>query len=552
MSAPVNEIATPAHGREPDGARAAVSHGAGDSAIAFAASHVALKYRPDIDGLRAVAVLAVVAFHAFPDLLPGGFVGVDIFFVISGYLISGIILQQIAAQTFTIGDFYARRIRRIFPSLVVVLLACLAAGWYLLLPQEFSELGKHIAAGAGFSSNVVLWQESGYFDVSSDTKPLLHLWSLGVEEQFYFFWPAVLYVAWKRRWNMLATTLVLLAASFVLNLVFIGIKPVATFYLPVTRTWELLIGAGLACAMRSGTLATPHGVRADATAALGVACIVAAVALLDKYAVFPGWWALLPTIGAGLLIAAGPHNLVARHLLSRRAMVWFGLISFPLYLWHWPLLAFARIVEGGLPPAGVRAAAALASIVLAWLSFEFVEKKLRFRAGAQRPLFAAVVVLLVVGLGMRWHVLEPRHSGAQINAVAAAVADWRYPPANFSRLEVQGERFYERAGGAPGRVVFIGDSITEQYAVRVDRLLTEQPQRTRTTVFAATGGCPPIPGVVLDRAKECQPRLAAATSRALADDVDTVVVGACWYCYFHAEGPVSPADEYHEIRRAHV
>jgi hypothetical protein len=159
-------------------------------------------------------------------------------------------------------------------------------------------------------------------------------------------------------------------------------------------------------------------------------------------------------------------------------------------------------------------------------------------------LFVACAVLLAVGLAARWHALEPRHSSDQIKAVAAAVADWKYPPADFSRMEYEGERFFQRAGGAPGRVLFIGDSITEQYAIRVDRLLSEQRERTKSSIFAATGGCPPIPGVVLERAKECQPRLDAATALALSADVDTVVIGACWYCYFHAEGPVSPADEY--------
>ena len=156
-----------------------------------------MKYRPDVDGLRAIAVLAVVGFHAFPALAPGGFVGVDVFFVISGFLISGIIFSALERDRFSFLDFYARRVRRIFPSLIIVLAAAYGAGWFLFYADRYAELSKHIAGGAGFIANFVLWREAGYFDGASDTKPLLHLWSLGVEEQFYLVWPLLAWLAWK-------------------------------------------------------------------------------------------------------------------------------------------------------------------------------------------------------------------------------------------------------------------------------------------------------------------------------------------------------------------
>jgi peptidoglycan/LPS O-acetylase OafA/YrhL len=161
------------------------------------------KYRPDIDGLRAIAVLSVIGFHAFPEWIKGGFIGVDIFFVISGYLISTIIIENLKNDSFSFVDFYSRRIRRIFPALLLVLIASYAVGWFTLLAEEYAQLGKHIAAGAGFVSNLVLWNESGYFDAASDTKPLLHLWSLGVEEQFYVIWPLLMWITWKRKLNFL-------------------------------------------------------------------------------------------------------------------------------------------------------------------------------------------------------------------------------------------------------------------------------------------------------------------------------------------------------------
>ena len=204
------------------------------------------KYRPDIDGLRAIAVLSVVGFHAAPGRIPAGFIGVDIFFVISGYLITSIILKGLEAGTFNFAEFYGRRVKRIFPALLIVLLASLAIGYFILLDDQFKELGKHIAGGAGFVSNLVLWGESGYFDNAADFKPLLHLWSLGIEEQFYIVWPFLLWLAWKQRFNYLPVLLVIAFASFALNIYTVSSDPVAAFYSPLTRFWELLVGSILA------------------------------------------------------------------------------------------------------------------------------------------------------------------------------------------------------------------------------------------------------------------------------------------------------------------
>lgn len=204
------------------------------------------KYRSDIDGLRAIAVLLVVGFHAFPHWVKGGFIGVDIFFVISGFLISSIILGNLESNTFSFTEFYSRRIRRIFPALLVVLTTCFTIGWFVLFADEYKLFGKHMAAGAGFVSNLVFWDESGYFDKAAETKPLLHLWSLGIEEQFYIAWPVLLWVAWRLHFNLLAMTLAVAAVSFFLNTKGIRTDAVATFYSPQTRIWELLTGSILA------------------------------------------------------------------------------------------------------------------------------------------------------------------------------------------------------------------------------------------------------------------------------------------------------------------
>ena len=210
---------------------------------------VDIKYRPDIDGLRAIAILSVICFHAFPNILKGGFVGVDIFFVISGFLISSIIFNNLNKNTFSFLDFYSRRIKRIFPALIIVILSCLAYGWLVLLSNEYKQLGKHAAAGATFVSNIITRHESGYFDAAAELKPLLHLWSLGIEEQFYLFYPFLLYLISRIRFlnnNLFKLILLLLCASFIWNIITVGRHPVPTFYLIVTRFWELMFGSVLA------------------------------------------------------------------------------------------------------------------------------------------------------------------------------------------------------------------------------------------------------------------------------------------------------------------
>ncbi|OBY08336.1 hypothetical protein BAE36_04295 [Rhizobium leguminosarum bv. trifolii] len=342
-------------------------------------------YRPDIDGLRSVAVLSVVIFHAFPTVLPSGFIGVDIFFVISGFLISTIILDNLDRGRFSLLDFYSRRVRRIFPALAIVLAATAVFGWFALLPEEYRELGKHIAGGAGFVSNLVLWSESGYFDSAAEVKPLLHLWSLGIEEQFYIVWPAILWAAFRFRLPKLPVILLFAALSFIVNFVSVHSDPVATFYSPFTRIWELLIGAALAQAMIDGRDARPSFFGATAnwlnssklTAIAGAVLIGVALARLSPASTFPGWRALFPTVGAALLILSAPTNWFNANLLAFRPMVWVGLISFPLYLWHWPLLAFARVIEGDTPSLAIRSAAVAASFALAAATFLLIERNIR-------------------------------------------------------------------------------------------------------------------------------------------------------------------------------
>lgn len=352
-------------------------------------------YRRDIDGLRAFAVLSVVIFHAFPELLPGGFAGVDVFFVISGYLISGLISKHLAEDRFTFTDFYARRIKRILPALLIVLAACYVFGWFVLLPNEYKQLSKHIAAGIAFISNFALWSEAGYFDVSATSKPLLHLWSLGVEEQFYLIWPLALWLFAKWQRSALPLIIAVGVISFAINLATVWIWPTAAFYSPLSRFWELQLGCLLAALMLRYK-ALPLRIT-NTLSITGAIVFFLSVILLNDKLVYPWLWALCPVGSAFFLIASGPESWFNRNVLARPVLVWIGLISYPLYLWHWPLLSFAWISTNDTPTFSVRIATVLASAVLAAATYVFIEKPIRFGEAWRFKISAIAIFSLIMG-----------------------------------------------------------------------------------------------------------------------------------------------------------
>ena len=350
-------------------------------------------YRPDIDGLRALAILSVLLFHAFPNVLGGGFVGVDIFFVISGFLISRILFKSLQRGELHLVDFYAHRVKRIFPALITVLCVSYIFGWFELLPNEFKQLGKHIAAGVGFIQNFVLMEEAGYFDTASELKPLMHLWSLAIEEQFYLIYPLLIWLAWRIRLNILAVLGGLFLFSFMLNVAGVVSHTTTTFFSPHTRFWELLAGGVLAWLQmfRRAEIAVwleSNSIRFQTyipkifswnsfLSVLGLILIVLALFGIRDGQLFPGWRALLPVGGAFLLILSGPNAWVNRHILASRILVWVGLISYPLYLWHWPIIAFLRITTSPEPSVVLRIVAVAASFLLAWVTYQFIEKPIR-------------------------------------------------------------------------------------------------------------------------------------------------------------------------------
>ncbi|MDI1246517.1 MAG: acyltransferase family protein [Rhodoferax sp.] len=354
-----------------------------------------IAYRADIDGLRALAVLSVIGFHAFPEIFTGGFIGVDIFFVISGYLITGILLTESATQGIGFLAFYARRALRIFPALILVLGACLLTGWYTLLAEEYKQLGKHLAFGAAFVGNFSFWFEAGYFDRLSEAKPLLHLWSLGIEEQFYIVWPFVLWLILKNRRSGERIVIALALLSLIFASLMVFLDRTQAFYSPVTRAWELLAGAFLAF-RRQGGACSPCSRMQSFGPVAGLSLALVGGLYIQAVFPFPGLLALVPVISAMLLIGGNQGSWVNQRVLAHPLMVKIGLISYPLYLWHWPLLSFAFILEGGRPTPAIRLMLVAVSFLLAILTYQLLEKPLK----RTRRKYVVVIILVTLMTGL--------------------------------------------------------------------------------------------------------------------------------------------------------
>lgn len=341
-----------------------------------------MKYRSEIDGLRAIAVIPVILYHAGIKTISGGFVGVDIFFVISGYLITTIILSEMEQNTFSIVNFYERRARRILPALFLVMLVSFPFAWFLLMPSEMKGFSESLAAVSSFSSNILFWKESDYFDTANELKPLLHTWSLAVEEQYYILFPLFLMLMWRyrKRWIL---SLFMLVAGISLATAQWGAynKPSATFYLLPTRGWELAIGAGIAFYFiyRKETIRTllSHKLVDEMLGALGFVMIGCSIFIFNKHTPFPSIYTLLPTVGTGLIILFSSSQTMIGRLLSTKPLVTIGLISYSAYLWHQPIFAFARHLFFSEPGYLVFLCLTILVFLLSYLTWKFVERPFR-------------------------------------------------------------------------------------------------------------------------------------------------------------------------------
>ena len=363
-------------------------------------SNFSLTYRPEIDGLRAFAVIPVIFFHAGFKLFSGGFVGVDIFFVISGYLITSIILSEMEVGKFNLINFYERRARRILPALFFVTLVCIPFSWMLLISKDMKDFAQSLIGISTFSSNILFWRESGYFNTAAELKPLLHTWSLAVEEQYYLIFPLFLMLTWRlgRHW-----ILVLLTAAILVSL---GLghwgaynKPHAAFYLLPTRAWEILIGIFAAFYLSRTTLNRLNNKISNTLSMMGLALTMYSIFFYNKTTPVPSLYILVPTVGTLLIIVFAHSGTLANSFLSNRIFIWIGLISYSAYLWHQPLFAFIKYLSfDDHPSAPIMALFCLLIIPLAYLSWRFVEKPFRNKNIIKRKyiFFSSVAVAMII------------------------------------------------------------------------------------------------------------------------------------------------------------
>jgi peptidoglycan/LPS O-acetylase OafA/YrhL len=462
-----------------------------------------VKYRKDIEGLRAIAVSSILLFHFGYEALGGGYVGVDIFFVISGFLIGKSVINQTIDRTFSLPAFFERRIRRLYPALVAMLLACCVVGPLLLLPADLASFGQSLIATSAYISNIFFFTESGYFDSSAILKPLLHTWSLAVEEQFYIVFPLLMMpLGWlrARRGIVLAVVVALGLISFAAAELYMSIEPAAAFYLFPLRAWELLVGVAVGAFPTPAAIASRRWLR-ETLAALGLALILGTIILYAPATTFPGIHALPPVIGAALIIMAGSGGQsAAGKFLSLKPFTLIGLVSYSLYLWHWPLVVYLTYYNAGTLPQLWRIGGILATIALAAASYRFIEEPMRWRRGNRVRLFliTAAISLALIAIGVLFHKthgLPARYTAAE-RAIANPAEGYRKQPWYCvpAKNDVHPGLAYCLLGDPAGTPDFLvwADSHGRVFHDGLD-LAARAHHRTGLMIWK--GGCPPLIGV---------------------------------------------------------
>jgi len=461
-----------------------------------------MNYRAEIDGLRAVAVIPVILFHAGFSMFSGGFVGVDVFFVISGYLITTIILTELATGSFSIATFYERRARRILPALFFVMAVSLPFAWMWLIPSEIKHLSDSIMAVIAFSSNILFWQTSGYFDTAVELKPLLHTWSLAVEEQYYLVFPIFLMLTWRLGLRAVALlVLAMVAGSLVLAQIGSAFKPIATFYLLPTRGWELGLGALAAIITANKGLPTLSKTLSESLSMLGLGLIVFSNIVYDKHTPFPSVYTLAPTVGTVLVILYAVPATLAGKILCFKPAVAIGLVSYSTYLWHQPLFALARQRSFHEPDVLVMSALALLSIALGYVSWRFIESPFRNRQRFdRRTIFtlSGVGMLVFFGIGLAGHLSDGfrnREKWQGIDNAFETQAQTNSGPA-YCRANAQASSLGPLVcvigdTAKPPEGVLWGDSLAGALMPGLD---TQLKREGKAFYFVSSNGCIPIEG----------------------------------------------------------
>lgn len=488
-------------------------------------------YRADIDGLRALAVGSVLLFHADVPFAPGGFVGVDVFFVISGFLITGIILKQIEVGEFSILTFYSRRARRLLPALYLVSLFSTALACGILGATELREFTTTLLASVAFVANIVLWAQTDYFAGPANLKPLLHIWSLGVEEQFYLLFPAAVFFLTRTKW--MGTTLILMilislgAAEWMVRR-----HPDTAFFLLPFRAWELLIGALLAIAPPRSS--SRGDALANVASFIGFSAIIFSVATFSKSTLFPGLRALVPCFGAAAIIWSGSAHSLVNRLLSLRPIVFIGLISYPLYLWHWPLLSFGRnyVLRPLLPYETL--ALMIVAVALATVTYLKLERPLRdFRVSRSITLNASLAASLVLSAGAGLAMVSREASLQKSAKVFETYANRDpaetlrphecflgrdEPPEVYNRLAC-----FEGSGRKP-RLLIFGDSYGAHYWHGFNEVFGDEAD----VLLAAASSCPPLIGYLNPSITSCAPQRDRFFKMISELPPEVIVLAALW------------------------
>lgn len=512
-----------------------------------------MRYRPEIDGLRAIAVVAVILFHAGFALFSGGFVGVDMFFVISGFLITSIIVEDLKAGRFSVVRFYERRARRILPALFTVMAACVPLAYSLLSPDDLKDFAQSLAAICLFASNVLFWGESGYFDTQAELKPLLHTWSLAVEEQFYVVFPLLLLAAWRlRRGVLLALIGVLTVVSFFTSVDEVRNFPSAAFYLLPSRAWQLLVGAlaaFVADRWPSSALRQP-AVRlvGEALGWGGMAMILLALFMFDERTPFPGLNAALPTLGTAMVLLGASDRTSVGQMLAWRPLVGLGLISYSAYLWHQPLFAFTKHALLADLPADLAIVLCAVTIVLAYLSWRYIEQPFRDRILISRSTvlaLSAAGMAVFVGLGFIGHRMSDRITQMRLRSVDPALrSQFRTRESLVADRNAFVAQFLPEAGKdfssdtATKKILILGDSVSEDLysalmvnsemfpGIEFRRLMLDEPCMQAAAHLVTKGELP----AAIDE-KTCRLALERLRDRPLLEAADVIVLCSNWPRY---------------------